>query len=173
MCYWITDKSPLLQDNKYNKVITIDNQIFDDRGTLYLVPRNTCTDNYTIPFGINKEKYDVRPSHLHDIGCYYHQVIKVNLPLEVLYKDYCYLDKNDRVICRDIPIKYLEVVDVSFNECNDLLLKAMEGIINIPKNKAKLYRLAVNFNIGWIFTGKDKIDLSLLYNNKLYTYNNI
>lgn len=169
MCYWITDKSPTIQDNRPNTSITLNNQLLYDNGNIYLVPRNTCTDNYTIPLGINKTKYDVRPSHLHDIACYYHQVIKVNLPLEIIYNDYCYIIDN-KVVCRDIPKENLEVVNVTFNQCNDFLLKGMIGIPNIPKWKDKLYRLAVNLNIGWIFTGKYKIDLDLIYNNKLYTY---
>lgn len=172
MCYWITDKSLIVQDNIPNKVITVNNQLLNDKGTIYLVPRNTCTDNYSIPFDINKEKYDVRPSHLHDIGCYYHQVIKVNLPIEVIYNEYCYLLDNN-IVCKDIPTEYLEVVDVSFKECNDLLFKGMGAIYNIPRAKAFLYRLAVNFNINWLRTGKKKIDLSTIYNNKLYTYNRL
>ena len=170
MCYWITDKSPTIQDDVPNKVLTLNNQLLMDKGNIYLVPRNTSTDNYTIPLGINKSKWDVRPAHLHDIGCYYHQVIKVRLPLEIIYNDYCYLIDN-RIICRDIPKENLEVVDISFKECNDLLLKGMVGINNIPKLIDKIYRLAVNLNLGWLFTGKSKIDLDLIYNNKLYTYN--
>lgn len=170
MCYWITDRSPTIQDLIPNKVLTIENQLLMDKGNIYLVPRNTSTDNYSIPLGINKSKYDVRPSHLHDIGCYYHQIIKVNLPLEIIYRDYCYLIEN-RIICRDIPKECLEVVDISFKDCNDLLLKGMGAICNIPRWADYLYRFAVNFNINWLFTGKKKIDLDLIYNNKLYTYN--
>ena len=172
MCYWITDKSPTIQDNDPNKVDTINNQLFNLKGKIYLVPRNTVTDNYTIPLGINKDKWDVRPAHLHDIGCYYHQVILVDLPLEVIYNDYCYLIDN-RIICRDIPKENLKVVDVTFKECNDLLFEGMRGLRSIPKWVAALYRLGVNLNLNWLFTGKKKIDLSNIYNNKLYTYNNI
>lgn len=172
MCYWITDKSPTIQDNKPNKNITIENQLFNNKGTIYLVPRNTGTDNYTMPLCINKSKYDVRPSHLHDIACYYHQVIVVDLPLEIIYKDYCYLI-NNRIICRDIPKENLKVVDVTFNECNDLLFDGMNAIHNIPKWIDKLYRLGVNLNIGWLWSGKKNIDLDNIYNNILYTYNNI
>ena len=83
MCYWITNKGGTEQDYVPNKVVTETNQLFYNKGKLYLVPRNTVTDNYTIPLGINKSKWDTRPSHLHDIGCKYHQVILVDLPLEV------------------------------------------------------------------------------------------
>ena len=102
MCYWITDKGGTIQANTPNKVITETNQLFYHKGTLYLIPRNTVTDNYTIPLGINKSKWDARPSHLHDIGCRYHQVIVVELPLQILYSDYIDI-VNNRCICRDIP----------------------------------------------------------------------
>lgn len=170
MGYWITDKGGVIQGNRPNVVITETNQLFNDNGTVYLIPRNTCTDNYSIPLGINKSKYDSRPSHLHDIGCYYHQVIVVDIPLELIYRDYIYLEDN-RARCKDIPKEYLKVIPVTFNECNDLLLKGMDSISNIPKFKCKLYRLAVNFNINWLNTGKYNIDLDSIYNNKLLTYN--
>lgn len=170
MCYWITDKSPTIQDLYPNKIITEENQLLNDKGTIYLVPRKTCSDNYTMPLCINKSKYDVRPAHLHDIGCYYHQVIVVDLPLEIIYRDYCYL-KDNKVICKDIPIEYLKVVDIGFHECNNLLSKGMKGACNIPEWARKLYRLGVNLNVGWLRTGKKKIDINNIYNNKLYTYN--
>ena len=39
----------------------------------------------------------------------------------------------------------------------------------IPSIKCKLYRLGVEFNINWLFTGKDNIDLDNLYNSILST----
>lgn len=168
MCGWITDRGGVVQSNIPNKVITETNQVLLLNNKLYLVPRNTVTDNYTIPFGINKSKWDARPSHLHDIGCKYHQVIEIDLPIDKLYLEYIYIDGN-RVLCRDIPLQYLKVVDVTFDECNDLLYKGMDCISSIPKYIVKAYRLGVNFNINWIFTGKDKIDLDSIYTNKLYT----
>ena len=168
MCYWITDKGGTIQANTPNKVITETNQLFYNKGTLYLIPRNTVTDNYTIPLGINKSKWDCRPSHLHDIGCKYHQVIVVELPLQILYSDYIDIVDN-RCICKDIPKEYLKVVDVDFDTCNNLLLYGMKAISSIPKYICKAYRLGVNFNINWLFTGKDKIDIDNIYVSKLYT----
>lgn len=170
MGQWITSKGSVTESNIPNRVITNTNQIYkDDDGTIYLVPRNTFTDNYTIPFGINKSKYDTRPSHLHDIGCYYHQVIKVNLPEYILRQDYLYLDSNNNIICRDIPIEYLVIEDISFNEVNNLFYRAMKSLISIPKSTDILFRIGVNFNINWLLTGIDTIDINNIYKYKLIT----
>lgn len=166
---WITDIGGTVQTNIPNRVATETNQLFYNKGILYLIPRNTVSDNYTIPLGINKSKWDARPSHLHDIGCKYHQVIIVDLPLEIVYTNYIEIDMDNNIICKDIPIEYLKVIDVDFNTCNDLLLYGMKATSSIPKYICKAYRLGVNFNINWLFTGKDKIDLDNIYTNKLYT----
>jgi len=167
---WLTDKGETIQSHLPNKVITLTNQIFIDNETIYLIPKLTLTDNYSIPFGINKDKYDIRPSHLHDIACYYHKVIVVNLTVDKVYNKY--LDLVDgKVICKDVPSKYLKVVDVNFKECNDLLKKGMEGLYTIPKYITKLFRFAVNFNINWLHTGKKNIDLDNLYIKYLPTCN--
>lgn len=168
MGYWITDKGGIIQDDFNNKIITESNQLFNDDGVIYLVPRNTVSDNYTIPFGFNKTKYDVRPSHLHDIPCKYHQAIVVDIPLDIIYRDYIYLI-NDRVVCRDIPKENLKLVDISFNQANDLLYKSMNSICNIPKSICKLYRACVNLNLFWILEGRSKINLNNIYKYKLYT----
>ena len=34
----------------------------------------------------------------------------------------------------------------------------------------KLYRFAVNFNINWLFTGKEQLHKDLVYNKLLYTF---
>lgn len=172
MGYWITDKTGVIQDDFNNRIITEHNQLYNDNGTIYLVPRNTVSDNYTIPLGFNKTKYDVRPSHLHDIPCKYHKAIVVDLPLDIIYRDYIVIT-NNKVICKDIPKEYLKLVDMSFNEANDLLYKAMDSICNIPKFICKLYRFGVNFNLFWILEGKNKINLNNIYKYKLYTCNSI
>ena len=167
---WITDKSPIIQGDKPNTYLTLCNQLLYDNGTTYLIPRNTLTDNYTMPLGIDKDKRDIRPSHLHDIGCKYHQVIIVDLPLQTIKDKYIYTNFiSNRIYCRDIPIKYLKVIDINFNDCNNLLYKGMIATNNIPNSICKLYRFGVNFNIGWLFTGKDNIDLNNLYNSILST----
>ena len=167
---WLTSKGSVVQHDLPNKVVTTTNQLLYSNGVVYLIPRGTVTDNYSIPLGINKSKYDVRPSHLHDIGCKYHQVIIVDLPLQTIKDKYIYTNFiSNRVYCRDIPIKYLKVIDIKFNDCNNLLYKGMIATNNIPNSICKLYRFGVNFNIGWLFTGKDNIDITKIYNNILST----
>ena len=115
---WLTDKSPILQSNKPNKIETLQNQVYYYKGNAYLIPRGLVSDGYTIPFNIDKCKRDVRPSELHDIGCKYHQLILIDIPLHILTEKYIrYID--GKVICNDIPIQYLKVVPVTFNECNN------------------------------------------------------
>lgn len=164
---WLTDKSPILQSNIPNKVETLYNQVYYDKGNAYLIPRGLITDNYTIPFGINKSKYDGRPSHLHDIGCKFHQVILIDIPVYTLMDRYLY-DIDDMTVCKDIPIDKLKVLGVTFNKCNNLLKESMKDA-GIPAKAYNLYRFAVNFNVNWLFTGKDKIDLNKLYKENIIT----
>jgi hypothetical protein len=166
---WLTTKGPYVQDDKPNKKLTLSNQLYYDSkyNKLYLVPRLLLTDDYTMPFGINKNKWDVRASHLHDIGCKFHQVIVVDLPLDTIEKEY--LCKFLGVLCcKDIPIEYLHIEDITFNNCNSLFKRCMRDS-GIPSYIYNLYRLGVNFNIGWLFSGKDKLDLNKLYIDKIDT----
>ena len=168
---WITSKSPTIQSDIPNKHLTLFNQLYMLDNTIYLIPRNTITDNYTIPFGIDKDKYDVRPSHLHDIACKYHEVIIVDLPLEEIINKYIYTIK-DKIYCKDIPIEYLKIKKVSFKNTNKLLYNSMVDTNTIPKYICRLYYIGVYFNINYIFTGKDNIILDNIYNNILYTISN-
>lgn len=171
MTKWITSKSPTIQSDIPNKHLTICNQLYLLDNKIYLIPRNTMTDNYSIPFGIDKDKYDVRPSHLHDIACKYHKVIIVDLPLEDVIDKFLYTI-NDKVFCIDIPTKYLKVIKVSFKETNKLLYNGMVDTNTIPKYICRLYYIGVFFNINYINTGKDNIILDNIYNNILYTISN-
>ena len=38
--YWITDKSPTIQDNIPNKVITINNQLLKDNDIIFIIFKN-------------------------------------------------------------------------------------------------------------------------------------
>jgi hypothetical protein len=116
---------------------------------------------------VDKCKRDIRPSSLHDIACKFHQLIIIDLPLRYLENTYLH-DIDDMTVCKDIPIEQLKVVDVSFSKANKLLKQSMQDV-NIPKRICNLYRLAVNFNLNWLFTGKEKIDLNKLYKDKIYT----
>lgn len=164
---WLTDKSPILQSNIPNKIETLYNQIYYIDGVAYYIPRGLIADGYTIPFNVDKCKRDVRPSNLHDIGCKFHQLIIIDLPIRYIENTHLY-DVDDMTVCKDIPIEQLKVIPVSFNRCNDLLKLSMQDV-NIPKHICNLYRLAVNLNLNWLFTGKDKIDLNKLYKSNIIT----
>jgi hypothetical protein len=164
---WLTDKSPILQSDKPNKIETLYNQIYYHEGVAYYIPRGLVTDGYTIPLNIDKTKRDVRPSTLHDIACRFHQLIIVDLPLRYMENTYLYKVDN-RAIAKDIPIEQLKVIDVSFSTANKLLKQSMRDL-GIPTNICNLYYFAVNLNLNWLFTGKKKINLSSLYKDKIYT----
>ena len=164
---WLTSKSCIIQ-SEIGEFVTTHNQLYEDKdGTIYLVPRFTQTDGYTIPLGINRTKYDIRPSTLHDIGCKYNQLIKVNINKEILIQEYFYRIK-DKVLCRDIPIDKLEVINIKFNKLNNIFYNSMVDL-DIPKYKAIEYRIGVEFNIGYIFTKNNKLDINKIYSNKLDT----
>ena len=164
---WLTSKSPILQSDKPNRIETLYNQIYYHEGIAYFIPRGLVTDGYTIPLNIDKCKRDVRPSTLHDIACKFHQLIVVDLPLR--YLDNTYIDDIDGIeVAKDIPIEQLKVIDVSFSTANKLLKESMKDLL-IPKRIYNLYYFAVNFNLNWLFTGKDKLDLNKLYKDEIYT----
>ena len=164
---WLTTKSMVMQSDVGN-YITSRNQVYEDRdGNLYLVPRNTYTDGYTIPFGINRTKYDIRPATLHDIGCRYHKLIKINIDKDTLIDKY-FINKNNKIICKDIDIEDLLLVDVKFNQLNNIFYNSMVDL-DIPKYKAIEYRIGVEFNIGYIFTKNNKLDINNIYSYKLDT----
>lgn len=164
---WLTDKAPILQSNIPNKIESLYNQIYYHKGNAYLIPRGLVTDGYTIPFNIDKTKRDIRPSMLHDIGCKFHEVILIDLPIRYIETNYLY-DVDDITVCRDIPKECLKVIPVSFHKCNKLLKDAMIDC-NIPKNIAKLYYLAVHFNLNWILPKRVHIDLDKLYVDNIIT----
>ena len=164
---WLTSKSLILQADT-GEYLTSKNQVYEDRdGSLYLVPRNTYTDGYTIPFGINRTKYDIRPATLHDIGCRYHKLIKINLDKDTLLNNYI-VNRNNKIRCKDIPIDNLELIDIKFNKLNNIFYNSMVDL-DIPKSVAIKYRIGVEFNIGYIFTRNNILDINSIYSNKLDT----
>lgn len=165
---WLTSKSRLEQADEPNKWLMIDNELYyDDDGSVYLTPRNYITDNYTVPDWIvwlagGRGKYDVRPSHLHDFICQYHQAIRVKLNEYGLRKLRYLRSKNDKIVCDDIPVRFLELVPFTKWEADCLFKRAMISTNTIPTGKCNLFRGGVFFNIGWL--GKHKsYDLSKIY----------
>lgn len=169
MTRFFTDKSRLEQTNEPNKWLMLDNELYyDDDGKIYLTPRNYITDNYTIPdwiawLGGNKSKYDVRPAHLHDFVCQFHQAIRVKLNEVGLRKIRLLKTFNNKVVCENIPIQFLELVPFTKWEADCLFKRAMKSTKTIPARVYNLYRGGVFFNFGWLGNHK-AFDL-----NKIYT----
>ena len=169
---WITDNSRIEKLSEANKWRMIDNELFQDEdGSIYLTPRNYETDNYTIPdwvawLGGNKSKWDIRPSHIHDFGCQYHQLIKVKLNETGLRRlRYLRVNKN-KLICEDIPTKFLELIPVTKWEIDCLFKRAMKATGTIPARVYNLYRGGVFFNFGWL--GKHPpYDLNKIYESSV------
>lgn len=152
---WLTDGSTLQKMKKPNKWILRHNELFlDEDGSIYLVPKNYITDNYTIPDWLawlagSKSKYDIRPAHIHDFGCQFHQLIKVKMPLEELLENYFYNDEGI-FTCANIPIRYLSLIDVTKWEIDCLFKRAMKATKLISPYTYSIYRGGVFFNIGWL-----------------------
>lgn len=153
---FLTAHSRLEQLNIPDKWKTVDNQLYRDYdGSIYLCPRNTITDGYTIPevlafFAGSKMKWDTRASSQHDFECYYHKAIKVLLTEYELRKMGLLHLYNNMTVCEDIPLEFLIIHDTKFTDTNSKFLRMVECVQNIPKWRAKLMGYAVNFNVGWL-----------------------
>lgn len=150
----------------------IDNELFLlDNGRIVLAPKKLVTDNNTNPFGDN-DISDVRASHIHDLGCRYKQLIYVKLSKkELMQKGLLSLHRKynnnayvDVWVCENIPIEFLSVEKVTFNEINNIFKQILLAT-GTNKILANTMRFAVNFNIGWLFSGKKSIELSKIYYN--------
>ena len=157
----------------------LDNELYlDDDGTIYLVPRNFYTDNYTIPtwiawLGGSPVDNDVRGSHLHDEICDTHSAIKVNLTTDELIK-LGYLrcrTVNGMWICENIPEQHLEVIPKTKKEANDILFRCMKSA-HSKKIDRWITRLGVVFNIGWHLDEKQgkvfAIELDKIYTEEFW-----
>lgn len=165
---WLTDNSRLEKSPKPHKWYLVDNELFQDKdGAIYLVPRNFETDNYTIcdilaPVAGNKSKWAVRPSHLHDFGCEYHKLIKVKLSEKELRVRRLLRVCRDKLICEDIPTRYLELIPVTKWELDCMFKRAMKATGTIPARVYNLYRCGVFFNVGWL-KKPPVYDFSMIY----------
>ena len=153
---WLTDDARLEKLPEPNKWLLVDNELFEDEdGSIYLVPRNYKTDNFTIPdwvawLGGNKSKWDVRPSHLHDFACQYHQVIRVRLNEMGLRRLRLLRVHKDKLVCENIPVKFLELIPITKWETDCLFKRCMKATGTIPAKVYNLYRAGVFFNFGWL-----------------------
>lgn len=174
---FLTYLAALAQTAEPNYWCTKHNQLFKDKdGTIYLVPRYFITDGYTIPdwiawLGGGRMKWDIRPAIGHDFDCKFHQCIKVHLTEKELIEK-GYLRDHKKIlgeewciipVCEDIPIEYLSIEPVTFNQANAKFKRMMLATDHIKKWRVNLMRFAVNFNIGWLKSGREKIDLSKIY----------
>lgn len=143
-----------------------ENELYkDDDGSIYLVWRGFITDNFT---WINSSDWDTRCSHGHDVGCKYHQVVKVKLNEQQLRRARYLTVKHNKVLCRDLPPQFLQVVDVTGNWINNLFFRMLRDADcpKTPKHIQVLYRCGVSLNFGWFTTGKTSIDLKQLYSEE-------
>ena len=165
MARFLTASSIIKQLPIKGKYMLCNNELFlDEDNSIYLTWRKYITDNFT---WLKTNNWDTRCSHLHDVGCQYHQIIKVNLTEQQL-KDMnllVYVEKTGRWYCKDIPIEYLSIVKVSKLEINNLFYRMMKSADcpSTPKYIQILYRIGVAFNFKWFFTDKESIDLNNLY----------
>lgn len=160
---FLTSSSETKQLNEKGMFRLSHNELFrDEDGKIYLAWRGFKTDNFT---WIKKADWDIRCSHIHDVGCKYHQVVEVHLTEEQLCKKGYLVCVNGDVICKDIPYYYLKVVDVTGNWINNLFYRMLKyaDCPKTPKYIQLLYRVGVALNFNWFKSGKTKINLYKLY----------
>ena len=151
MAKFITSTPYMKQLSKPGKFKLCNNELLlDDNGSILLCWRGFITDNYT---WIKNARWDIRCSHFHDVGCSYHQVVKVKLTEQELWDMNFLVKVNNEVYCKDIPLYYLQIHNISKKWINDLFYRAMKAADNptIPAIIRVLYRCGVAFNFMWYF----------------------
>lgn len=157
---FLTDKAITQQLDEKGMYKVLANELYkDDDGRIYLVWRGFETDNFT---WINSGDWDIRCSHLHDVGCKHHQVVRLKISEQELRSRRLLFVHHDKVICKDIPTKYLEVINISGHEINNMFYRMLKAS-KAPKYVQIAYRAGVALNLAWFWTGKQKIDLDKLY----------
>jgi len=142
----------------------LDNELYkDDDGSIYLAWQNYVTDNFT---WINSNGYDTRCAHIHDVGCQFHSVVRIKLTEEKLKALRYLCVKGNKIICKNISEKFLEVVPVTGNWINNLFYRMLRDADTPPTPKViqYLYRAGVSLNFKWFLPNKKDIDLTQLYN---------
>lgn len=160
---FLTTASRIEQLPKKGMYKLLDNELYqDDDGSIYLAWREFETDNFT---WINSNDWDTRCSHQHDVGCFYRQVVRVRLNESQLKRLKLLRVKGNKIVCENIPPKFLCVVDISGHWINNLFYRMLRDADcpKTPKYIQLLYRAGVAFNFGWFTSGKEKIDLKKIY----------
>lgn len=135
---------------------TLQNQLFKDiDGNIYLAPRCTLTDGFSIPKAFHiiaggMFEHNISPAVQHDWECYYHKAIKVNLSVAELRKMQLLKYESGMWICEDIPLEYLTVIDTTFEETNARFRRMLQCLTNIAQWKREIIGKAVNLNVGWL-----------------------
>lgn len=163
---FLTSPADIRQTDKKGIYEVTENELYkDDDGSIYLVWRGFRTDNFT---WINSSDWDIRCSHGHDVGCKYHQVVKVLLNEQQLRKLRLLYVKGNRILCSDLHPKMLQVKTVSGHWINNFFYRMLKSADcpKTPKHIQLLYRTGVSFNLGWFWSGKEKIDLKKIYDSE-------
>lgn len=167
MCKFLTGPARIEQTERKRTWKLLDNEVFKaNDGTLYLAPRNMFSDNYTIPMWMSwlagsPVDFDTRCSHVHDLCCYAHEALIINLTEKEL-RDRGYLrysDKNKMWVCEDVPSECLGTKELSKLKTNNLLYECMEAS-GVPFINRWIIRIGVIFNVGWF--------LDSLFNRIIY-----
>lgn len=153
---FLTAHSRLEQLDIPEKWKTLDNQLYkDDCGRIFLCPRNTITDGYTIPWFVSwiagsKMQWDTRASSQHDFECYYHRYIQVLLTEHELRKMRLLHTYNSMEVCEDIPLEYLMPKIATFRDTNERFLEMLLSVQTIPKWRATILSSGVYLNAKWL-----------------------
>lgn len=176
---FITSRARIEQVDQEGHWKTIDNELYlDDDSTLTIVPRFFWSDGYTFPgiimaFLGDHHKYDVRPAHGHDLRCRFHERIVVTASLTVLKNEGYLRMHKDKVICEDIPMKYLKIEKTTKKRTDDCF-KRMMIAAELPENKINIIRFGVIFNLNWWFkTGKKSITEYEIYKEDIGLVNGV
>ena len=155
---FLTQKVRMEQCRQRRYWHTMDNELFeDDDGTIYIVPRNFKTDNFTIPMFASwvagsPVDFRVECSHLHDEICLGTYGVYITLSKEELIEKgyYRFSENRQMYVCEDIPKEYLALRKFTKFQCNNILWRAMCAA-NIPLINRIIIRAGTIFNIGWLW----------------------
>ena len=169
MAEFLTSTPDIRQTRVEGIWYTVQNQLFkDDDGRIFLAPRCTLTDGYSIPkpFHIiagGQFEHNISPAVQHDWECYYRKALVVNLSVVQLRKSQLLDFKNDMWICNDIPLQFLSIVDTTFDETNSRFRRMLKCLTNIAEWKRKLIGNSVNLNANWFLKEPHTFNTDRIY----------